>query len=95
MEIALNILILSVLVLITFNLFFKNKKSNSLSDSALNQEITELRVKLGVKDEQIRSLKDLNEKESENLKKEFKILANSILEENSEKFKKQNKDQIG
>mgnify|MGYP006877674585 CR=1 FL=1 len=29
------------------------------------------------------------------LKKEFKILANSILEENSEKFKKQNKDQIG
>lgn len=95
MEIAFNILILSVLVLITFNLFFKNKKSNSLSDSALNQEITELRVKLGVKDEQIRSLKDLNEKESENLKKEFKILANSILEENSEKFKKQNKDQIG
>ena len=49
----------------------------------LSNEITNLRVQLGVKDEKIRSLKESKELESENLKKEFKILANSILEENS------------
>ena len=95
MEIGFNILILSVLVLITYNLFSKNKKSDSLIGSDLSDEITSLRIQLGVKNEQIRSLKESKELESENLKKEFKILANSILEENSEKFKKQNKDQIG
>jgi len=95
MEIGFNILILSVLVLITYNLFSKNKKSDSLIESDLSDEITSLRIQLGVKNEQIRSLKESKELESENLKKEFKILANSILEENSEKFKKQNKDQIG
>ena len=95
MEIGFNILILSVLVLITYNLFSKNKKSDSLTESDLSDEITSLRIQLGVKNEQIRSLKESKELESENLKKEFKILANSILEENSEKFKKQNKDQIG
>ncbi len=95
MEIVLNILILSVLVIITYNLFFKNKKSNTSLESNLSDEITDLRVQLGVKNEQIRSLKESKDLESENLKKEFKILANSILEENSEKFKKQNKDQIG
>ena len=95
MEIVLNLLILTVLVIITYNLFSKNKKSNASIDSDLSNEITNLRVQLGVKNEQIRSLKESKELESENLKKEFKILANSILEENSEKFKKQNKDQIG
>tara|TARA_B110000091_G_C13752415_1_gene448295 strand:- start:181 stop:1383 length:1203 start_codon:yes stop_codon:yes gene_type:complete len=95
MEIGFNILILLVLVLITYNLFSKNKKSDSLIGSDLSDEITSLRIQLGVKNEQIRSLKESKELESENLKKEFKILANSILEENSEKFKKQNKDQIG
>ena len=95
MEIVLNILILSVLVIITYNLFFKNKKSNTSLESNLSDEITDLRVQLGVKNEQIRSLKESKDLKSENLKKEFKILANSILEENSEKFKKQNKDQIG
>ena len=95
MEIGFNILILSVLVLITYNLFSKNKKSDSLIESDLIDEITSLRIQLGVKNEQIRSLKESKELESENLKKEFKILANSILEENSEKFKKQNKAQIG
>ena len=95
MEIGFNILILSVLVLITYNLFSKNKKSDSLIESDLSDEITSLRIQLGVKNEQIRSLKESKELESENLKKEFKILANSILEENSEKFKKQNKAQIG
>ena len=95
MEIGFNILILSVLVIITYNLFSKNKKSDSLIESDLSDEITSLRIQLGVKNEQIRSLKESKELESENLKKEFKILANSILEENSEKFKKQNKDQIG
>jgi len=95
MEIGFNILILLVLVLITYNLFSKNKKSDLLIESDLSDEITSLRVQLGVKNEQIRSLKESKELESENLKKEFKILANSILEENSEKFKKQNKDQIG
>ncbi|MBT3561069.1 DNA recombination protein RmuC [Flavobacteriaceae bacterium] len=95
MEIVLNLLILTVLVIITYNLFSKNKKSNASIDSDLSNEITNLRVQLGVKDEKIRSLKESKELESENLKKEFKILANSILEENSEKFKKQNKDQIG
>ena len=95
MEIVLNILILSVLVLILYNLFYKYKKSNTSIESDLSNEITNLMVQLGVKDEQIRSLKESKELESENLKKEFKILANSILEENSEKFKKQNKDQIG
>ena len=95
MEIGFNILILLVLVIITYNLFSKNKKSDLLIESDLSDEITSLRVQLGVKNEQIRSPKESKELESENLKKEFKILANSILEENSEKFKKQNKDQIG
>ena len=73
MEIVLNLLILTVLVIITYNLFSKNKKSNASIDSDLSNEITNLRVQLGVKDEKIRSLKESKELESENLKNKTRI----------------------
>jgi DNA recombination protein RmuC len=95
MENALNIIILLAIGIIAYKLFFKSKKSEILNESELNDEITELKVQLGIKEEQIRSLKESKQKENENLQNQFKILANSILEENSEKFKKQNKEQIG
>ena len=96
MEIFFNIItVVAVVGFIVYDLFFKNKNSNILNNSELNDEITELKIQLGRKDEIIKSLTDSKQIENENLKREFKNLASSILEENSEKFKKQNKEQIG
>ena len=103
MEIVLNLLILTVLVIITYNLFSKNKKSNASIDSDLSNEITNLRVQLGVKDEKIRSLKESKELESENLKKdtlelfdidkEIEVIPNFIcLEDYKQTNNKNNKE---
>ena len=66
------------------------------------EELMNLRTELGAKNEEIKhlneKLEEINSSKKEDetrLKETFKNLANQILENNSEKFKKQNKEQIG
>jgi DNA recombination protein RmuC len=92
---------LAILALL-FMILRKGKSANVSSSTASIEEIMELRTELGVKNAELNHLKD-KIKEMEAAKKEneerlttsFKNLANQILESNSEKFKKQNKEQIG
>ena len=91
---------LGILVLL-FMILRKGKSANVSSSTASIEEIMELRTELGVKNAELNHLKQ-KIKEMEAAKKEneerlttsFKNLANQILENNSEKFKKQNKEQI-
>jgi len=81
---------------------FQSNEANDSKNDELIQQVIELKSELSAKDERI---KILNEqlKESQNSKeetekrlaKEFENLAHKILELNSEKFKKQNKEQLG
>ena len=71
MENALNIIILLAISIIAYKLFFKSKKSEILNESELNDEITELKVQLGIKEEQIRSLKESKQKENEKQEKKM------------------------
>ena len=81
------------------------RKSNSVSaDSPVLEvdELIELRSKLAAKEEEVKYLKtkidDIKKSQEDNeehLTSAFKNLASQILEDNSEKFKRQNKEQIG
>ena len=91
---------LGILVLL-FMILRKGKSDNVGSSATSIEELMELRTELGVKNAELNHLKQ-KIKEMEAAKKEneerlttsFKNLANQILENNSEKFKKQNKEQI-
>jgi len=81
---------------------YQSNEANSSKNDELIQQVIELKSELSAKDERI---KILNEQLKENqnskeetekrLAKEFENLAHKILELNSEKFKKQNKEQLG
>ena len=81
---------------------YQSNEANSSKNDELFQQVIELKSELSAKDERI---KILNEQLKENqnskeetekrLAKEFENLAHKILELNSEKFKKQNKEQLG
>ncbi len=80
------------------------RKSNSVSaDSPVLEldELIKLRSKLAAKEEikylktKIDDIKKSQEDNEEHLTSVFKNLASQILEDNSEKFKRQNKEQIG
>ena len=97
------LLVLGVGILVLLVLIFR-KGNASLPSLPLAdlEELMNLRTELGAKNEEIKHLKEKLEelssskKEDETrLKETFKNLANQILENNSEKFKKQNKEQIG
>lgn len=101
MDYLLLVLGLGILVLLLLIL----RKGSTFSETpSLDgvQELMELRTELGAKNEEVKHLKqkikdmDSSKEEDEiRLKETFKNLASQILETNSEKFKKQNKEQIG
>ncbi|MBL6657791.1 MAG: DNA recombination protein RmuC [Flavobacteriales bacterium] len=78
------------------------KKSDDAKTDDLIQQVIELKSELSAKDERIKILneqlqdsQDSKEEIEKRLTKEFENLAHKILELNSEKFKKQNKEQLG
>ena len=78
------------------------KKSDDSKTDDLIQQVIELKSELSAKDERIKILneqlqdsQDSKEEIEKRLTKEFENLAHKILELNSEKFKKQNKEQLG
>lgn len=84
---------------------FQNRSKAQETDNSINdelvQQIIELKSELSAKEERIKILnekiKDAQETKEETearLTKEFENLAHKILDLNSEKFKKQNKEQI-
>ena len=94
-------LLLVGFVLITLQIRSKAQETNNSNNNELVQQIIDLKSELSAKEERIKILnekiKDVQEtkKETEErLTKEFENLANKILDLNSEKFKKQNKEQI-
>ena len=91
---------LAILALL-FMILRKGKSANVGSSAASIEEMMELRTELGIKNAELNHLKDkikemkaAKKENDERLTTSFKNLANQILENNSEKFKKQNKEQI-
>ena len=102
----MEFLITIILLLIGFGwLAFQNRSKaqetdNSKSDE-LVQQIIDLKSELSAKEERIKFLnekikeaEETKQETEERLTKEFENLAHKILDLNSEKFKKQNKEQI-
>ena len=97
------LLVFGVGILVLLVLIFRKGNATLPSHPLADlEELMNLRTELGAKNEEIKHLKEKLEeinsskKEDETrLKETFKNLANQILENNSEKFKKQNKEQIG
>ena len=100
-------LFIIILLIIGFGwLVYQNKRQThegkqSKSDDLI-QQIIELKSELSAKEERIKILnekiqvsEDSKQENEKRLAKEFENLANKILELNSEKFKKQNKEQLG
>jgi DNA recombination protein RmuC len=97
------VLIFAVVALILLVLILRKSKSVSSDSPVLDvDELVELRSSLAAKEEEIKYLKtkieDIKKSQEDNeehLTSAFKNLASQILEDNSEKFKKQNKEQLG
>ena len=86
---------------ITFQNRSKVQETNNSKNNELIKQIIDLKSELSAKEERIKILnekiKETQEKKEETeerLTKEFENLAHKILDLNSEKFKKQNKEQI-
>ena len=97
------VFLFSIIALVLLVLILRKNKSDSLESPALDvDDLVDLRSKLAAKDEEIKYLKtkieDIKKSQEDNeehLTSAFKNLASQILEDNSEKFKKQNKEQLG
>ena len=86
---------------ITFQNRSKAHETDNSKDDELVQQIIDLKSELSAKEERIKILnekikeaQETKEETEERLTKEFENLAHKILDLNSEKFKKQNKEQI-
>ena len=86
---------------ITFQNRSKSHETNNSKNDELIQQIIYLKSELSAKEERIKILnekikeaQETKEEIEERLTKEFENLAHKILDLNSEKFKKQNKEQI-
>jgi len=86
---------------ITFQNRSKAKETDNSKNDELVQHIIDLKSELSAKEERIKILNEKikeaqgsKEETEERLTKEFENLAHKILDLNSEKFKKQNKEQI-
>ena len=86
---------------ITFQNRSKSHETNNSKNNELIQQIIDLKSELSAKEERIKILnekikeaQETKEEIEERLTKEFENLAHKILDLNSEKFKKQNKEQI-
>ena len=97
------VLLFILIVIVLLVLLLRKSKSESSDSSAFDlDELVDLRSQLAAKDEEIKYLKtkieDIKKSQEDNeehLTASFKNLASQILEDNSEKFKKQNKEQLG
>ena len=97
------VLLFILIVIVLLVLLLRKSKSESSDSSAFDlDELVDLRSQLAAKDEEIKYLKTkiedikkVQEDNEEHLTALFKNLASQILEDNSEKFKKQNKEQLG
>lgn len=93
MDVVLLLLLLSIILILIFR--FRNGASSD--GSTYQEEIADLRIKLAVKEQEIKTLNDklLSEKDREvRLTTEFENLSFKILEQNSKKFKEQNAEQL-
>ena len=86
---------------ITFQNRSKVQETDNSKNDELVQQIIDLKSELSAKEERIKILnekikeaQETKEETEERLTKEFENLAHKILDLNSEKFKKQNKEQI-
>jgi DNA recombination protein RmuC len=86
---------------ITFQNRSKAQETDNSKNNELVQQIIDLKSELSAKEERIKILnekikeaQETKEETEERLTKEFENLAHKILDLNSEKFKKQNKEQI-
>ena len=87
--------------MITFQNRSKAQETDNSKNDELVQQIIDLKSELSAKEERIKILnekikeaQETKEETEERLTKEFENLAHKILDLNSEKFKKQNKEQI-
>ena len=102
-----TLIIVLLIILLSVVIFFNTRKKNDDQTSSFNSEeernkIINLEKKIVAKEEEIKYLKikieELKKYYDDNevhLTTSFKNLANKILEDNSEKFKKQNSEQLG
>ena len=102
-----TLIIVLLIILLSVVIFFNTRKKNDDQNSSFNTEeernkIINLEKKIVAKEEEIKYLKikieELKKHYDDNevhLTASFKNLANKILEDNSEKFKKQNSEQLG
>ena len=97
------LIIFAVVAIVLLVLILLKSKSEQSTSPVLDvDELVELRSQLAAKEEEIKYLKtkieDIKKSQEDNeehLTSAFKNLASQILEDNSEKFKKQNKEQLG
>ena len=94
-------LVVAVALIIYAQYKFRPQAIQENSSEEFNNKINELTKEIGAKTERIKFLEeqlqehqDNSIKQDEKLTKEFQNLANKILEENSNKFKLQNKEQL-
>ena len=102
-----TLIIVLLIILLSVVIFFNTRKKNDNQTTSFNTEeernkIINLEKKIVTKEEEIKYLKikieELKKHYDDNevhLTASFKNLANKILEDNSEKFKKQNSEQLG
>jgi DNA recombination protein RmuC len=102
-----TLIIVLLIILLSVVIFFNTRKKNDNQTTSFNTEeernkIINLEKKIVAKEEEIKYLKikieELKKHYDDNevhLTASFKNLANKILEDNSEKFKKQNSEQLG
>lgn len=100
MDVLIIILLLALIGFSFYQLRRKEDSSNGNSNT-LQEENTDLKVALSAKEQEIvhlqEKLKEVEQSKKEQeqrLTKEFENLANKILDQNSEKFKQQNKEQL-
>jgi DNA recombination protein RmuC len=93
----MDVILVSLLLSILLILIFRVRKGNPSAIRTYQEKVSNLRIKLAVKDQEIKILKDklLSEKDREaRLTTEFENLSFKILEQNSKKFQEQNAEQL-
>lgn len=98
---VLIIILLLALIGFSFYQFRRKGDSSNGNSNTLQEENTDLKVALSAKEQEIVNLQEKlkeveqsKEEQEQRLTKEFENLANKILDQNSEKFKQQNKEQL-
>ena len=97
----LTIVLLLALIGFSFYQFKQKGDTTNNNSNILQEENTSLKVTLSAKEQEIihlqeklKEVEQSKEEQEQRLTKEFENLANKILDQNSEKFKQQNKEQL-